>query len=109
MVIVLSDEFCLASIIPSLKKDEVQFKTIQLNSREPTRNIVKPRKKIVQPVATIEAVPLDLVVEIKTPNQSKRKEPNLKNVNSKTSENHQMHEGNHFFWHYLILMGLLIE
>ena len=82
----------LASIASS-KKEEAQFKTIQLNSREPTRNIVNTRKKIVQPVATVEAVPLDLVVEIKTPNQGNRKDTNVKHIHE-NSEVNQNHSGN---------------
>ena len=85
---------CLASIASS-KKEEAQFKTIQLNSREPTRNIVTTRKNVVQPVATIEAVPLDLVVEIKTPNQGLRKQNNVNNVHSHSAK-HQNNPGNLF-------------
>jgi len=40
----------------------------------------------VQPVATIEAVPLDLVVEIKTPNQANNKETNAENVHSNSAK-----------------------
>merc|ERR1719400_2602740 len=80
----------LEASIASSKKEETQFKTIQLNSREPTRNIVNTRKKVVQPVATIEAVPLDLVVEIKTPNQGNRKDTNVKHIHE-NSEVHQNH------------------
>ena len=46
-----------------------------------------------QPVATIEAVPLDLVVEIKTPNQANNEETNEENVHSNSAK-HQNNSGN---------------
>ena len=77
----------LASIIPSQKR-EIKFKSVQLNSREHTRNIVNTRKTTGQPVATIEAVPLDFV-EIKI-STTKRKVSEEKNEsNEKNNKNSQ--------------------
>ena len=71
----LSDLNFSASVVPSTNR-EIQFKNVQLNSREHTRK-TNSDKPVVQPVATIEAVPLDLV-EINIQN-TKRKIPEKKN------------------------------
>ena len=73
--LIVSERNFLASVIPSSKR-KIQFKNIQLNSRERTR-LANKRKPPSKPIATIEAVPLDLV-EIKiSPN--KRKIPDVNN------------------------------